>query len=512
MRKTRIVIQLVLVALLTLSVACAVNAEQIFTETDKASLVVDYVPGISDSDGELFAEPAVDLTHCLLEGVLECRESINVSTYGIPYSEEGKTILRTAFSQAVMLSPYTFNVEISYSYSYSSGYLVNVFPEYSITDKDEIAKIRAQIDEKINAIVACTDESMSDVEKLLVFYRELLPEVCYDDTREKYSVKDLLLDGTAVCQGYATTIYALAQKVGIPCGFVESQEMVHVWNCVYLDGKWYHLDATWDDTINAVGPFTYMFFLKSNEWFADVGNHSGFDFLENCGNKYDNYFWNNIQNVITTYCGHMFYVEDNHAYGSLCDFNCITGETKKIYDFTDVWFSNPQKTQGYNFTFSNVVFCKGRMYFNTPNKIMSCKIDGSDMKTELELSDSNVNSIYGCTVNESGIKYSVDLFSNAREEHEKRDFAVAFIPKDKAVVLSPFVIDGKIEFGFANESGKACNVVVMGDDENGKVFDVISVKAGFNSFLTSDLNTDSIVIFAFDENFSPLLDKVEADF
>ena len=52
----------------------------------------------------------------------------------------------------------------------------------------------------------------------------------------------------------------------------------------------------------------------------------------------------------------------------------------------------------------------------------------------------------------------------------------------------------------------------MGDDENGKVFDVISVKAGFNSFLTSDLNTDSIVIFAFDENFSPLLDKVEADF
>jgi hypothetical protein len=38
---------------------------------------------------------------------------------------------------------------------------------------------------------------------------------------------------------------------GIPNFKVTSEN--HVWNAVYVDGKWYHLDLTWDDPILSNG-------------------------------------------------------------------------------------------------------------------------------------------------------------------------------------------------------------------------------------------------------------------
>jgi transglutaminase/protease-like cytokinesis protein 3 len=40
----------------------------------------------------------------------------------------------------------------------------------------------------------------------------------------------------------------------------------HIWNAVYLDNKWYHLDLTWDDPVTNTGKniLIYDFFLISN--------------------------------------------------------------------------------------------------------------------------------------------------------------------------------------------------------------------------------------------------------
>ena len=39
----------------------------------------------------------------------------------------------------------------------------------------------------------------------------------------------------------------------------------HIWNAVYIDGKWKHLDLTWDDpvVINGDSTLTYNYFLIS---------------------------------------------------------------------------------------------------------------------------------------------------------------------------------------------------------------------------------------------------------
>ncbi len=69
-----------------------------------------------------------------------------------------------------------------------------------------------------------------------------------------------LVKGQAVCEGYAKTVKAVLDVLGIPCvtvqGIVrwgEDVPQAHMWNYVQVDGNWYGLDATWDDPVNPDG-------------------------------------------------------------------------------------------------------------------------------------------------------------------------------------------------------------------------------------------------------------------
>ena len=46
----------------------------------------------------------------------------------------------------------------------------------------------------------------------------------------------------AVCVGYATTFRLLMQMLDIPCMVVHSNDTVHTWDLVKIDGDWYHAD------------------------------------------------------------------------------------------------------------------------------------------------------------------------------------------------------------------------------------------------------------------------------
>ncbi len=73
----------------------------------------------------------------------------------------------------------------------------------------------------------------------------------YDNARtskNNLTAYGALIDGVAVCEGYARAVQLLLNQIGIPCRLVcgEAGE-AHMWNLVKIDGKWHHLDATWDD-------------------------------------------------------------------------------------------------------------------------------------------------------------------------------------------------------------------------------------------------------------------------
>ena len=49
----------------------------------------------------------------------------------------------------------------------------------------------------------------------------------------------------------------------------------HIWNAVFLDNKWYHLDLTWDDPVVSTGEniLEYNFFLISDKELEELNTN-----------------------------------------------------------------------------------------------------------------------------------------------------------------------------------------------------------------------------------------------
>lgn len=60
-----------------------------------------------------------------------------------------------------------------------------------------------------------------------------------------------LVEGRAVCEGYARAMQLLLHRAGMDCTLVtgtDENRVSHMWNLVTVEGKNYHLDPTWDDS------------------------------------------------------------------------------------------------------------------------------------------------------------------------------------------------------------------------------------------------------------------------
>lgn len=137
-------------------------------------------------------------------------------------------------------------------------------------DKIQEAGIKAHqiIDEII-------EEGMTDLEKEEAIYRYLIDNIQYDfqqyreDTPTKEdpgNIYGALVHGWAICDGYAHAMKVLGRLAGLDCIYIMGEVInsdLHAWNMINLDGKYYHLDATWDDGGNNL-PTDYDFFNISD--------------------------------------------------------------------------------------------------------------------------------------------------------------------------------------------------------------------------------------------------------
>ena len=82
-----------------------------------------------------------------------------------------------------------------------------------------------------------------------------------------------LYKGQSNCNGYALSFMAIMRECGIPCTYETGDN--HAWNSVMLDGKWYNIDVTWDDSgvWDKEGGTLYNCFLKNNSEWGD--HHHG---------------------------------------------------------------------------------------------------------------------------------------------------------------------------------------------------------------------------------------------
>ncbi len=97
----------------------------------------------------------------------------------------------------------------------------------------------------------------------------------YDATYNSSTAYGALFEGYAVCSGYSDTMALFLNKMNIPNIKVATNQ--HVWNLVYLDGNWYHLDLTWNNPVTDDDEkiLSHVFFLITTEqlWSHETEDH-----------------------------------------------------------------------------------------------------------------------------------------------------------------------------------------------------------------------------------------------
>lgn len=140
-------------------------------------------------------------------------------------------------------------------YSNQDGYYRAVYRlEYlNLTGQQK----QAMFDE-VDRIVEQGKQQTNSAVELLQYFQETLVDRVEYDTRAAQSdstkyptafhAYGALMEGKAVCQGYAYAFKLLCDKAQIPCWIVTGYyKEPHAWNYVWLNGSYYMVDLTWDD-------------------------------------------------------------------------------------------------------------------------------------------------------------------------------------------------------------------------------------------------------------------------
>ncbi len=141
---------------------------------------------------------------------------------------------------------------------------------------EEAKALQKRIDEVVPKYLEGIDDSMSAYDAAIRVHVKVINSLDYDSIAlnkqkkqggpDKDKIDNLrticgaLLDGKAVCEGYARAMQYLLQKCGIECaevvGHVRKEngekDVPHAWNILKIDGEYYYLDTTWDDRSNTI--------------------------------------------------------------------------------------------------------------------------------------------------------------------------------------------------------------------------------------------------------------------
>lgn len=149
----------------------------------------------------------------------------------------------------------------------------------------------------------------SDYEKELYLHDMLIRSTTYTysciDEQNGYTA---LVEGKGVCAGYAFALQYLLMRAGIQSYYVVGDSGGdHAWNMVKIDGKWYYVDATWDDPLyngsdDPYSPYYSYFNITTNKLKEDH-TPSGTPYnvpLENCTATAANYYTVNSHLIVST--------------------------------------------------------------------------------------------------------------------------------------------------------------------------------------------------------------------
>ncbi|MCR4605644.1 MAG: hypothetical protein K5639_06550, partial [Eubacterium sp.] len=240
------------------------------------------------------------------------------------------TVLLRYIAEAIANNPNfcTLSTEVYWlaknNKSYSIIGVYSVIPKsLQLSSVKKYKKFLASIEQR------CKESGLKNDSDILLYLHDAMiqrTEYAPDLSKNEVYIPLATAKGSSVCQSYAVVYNHLMKDMGFTSLFVRSNS--HAWNAVKLNGKWYHIDTTWDDPSNQPADVvTHKFFLVGPSRFkaSDVSDKSAhdFDYLtqlrypdlnSKIGTEYDNYYPRSVYYPMCYKDGYFYHNVSGSAY------------------------------------------------------------------------------------------------------------------------------------------------------------------------------------------------------
>ncbi len=291
----------------------------------------------------------------------------------------------------------------------------NTYKKYNDGYKKAAAKMIADL----------KDSSISDLEKLLILHDRIVVFCEYDFKNyelyqkavannpysvledyippESFTMYGALVKGVAVCEGYSKAYQYMLNQLGIENYLCSSQSLNHVWNIVKLNGKYYHVDVTFDDPqskgegdgenyigTDRTGRVSHKYFLRSTNGMKTAGNHKANDFDTTPNDTtYDNYFWQESETAFSLLNGEIYYI--NNAQEKLMRWAGGNGKN-------DTYLHSVEDSWRYSGNYACLSADNGHLYYNTSDTVYEYNVKKDTVLKIHTPKKDNGKDIYGFKV------------------------------------------------------------------------------------------------------------------
>lgn len=211
-------------------------------------------------------------------------QKVPLVTASYPSVDEWKFDIDMALAEALASPKNNYIASMGYQYIKAEDVAMITFDPIESPLKNFFKRLK--FENKVKDIIKKNDVKSlgSDAEKVRWVYDYVLENLSYSDSDdEDYNIKVnnayyALFGGETRCYGYSTLIQAFLDELKIDNELIggkvhslsydgtkkQNNYLMHGWNIVKIDGKWYHLDATFEDEEGGKNKDEYFLVTDSN--------------------------------------------------------------------------------------------------------------------------------------------------------------------------------------------------------------------------------------------------------
>lgn len=187
--------------------------------------------------------------HAICQGVLQMEKEIQVPRMS------GEELYNVFFRMRLDHPEIFWATGFKYRY-YQESPNIQFLPEY-LFDRAKVKEHQKAMKSRVEKL-ARPAQKLSESEKEKYIHDFICENVKYDKLKKPYSHEIIgpLGQGVGVCEGIVKAVKVLCDELGVWCMIAicgnnpdKGIKYRHTWNIVRINGKYYHLDATFDNTL-----------------------------------------------------------------------------------------------------------------------------------------------------------------------------------------------------------------------------------------------------------------------